>query len=160
MGRPNTCLGTHKTCCVCSVEKEVEEFAMRRRKISTGELREYRKPQCKKCMSEARKVWGKENPEKIKASNNGPKKRASDARRRGRLKTTAILVGDEWNDFVCEEAYATAQERTTLTGIPWEVDHILPISGKNVCGFHVWNNLRVITKSENRTKSNKYGSSE
>lgn len=40
-------------------------------------------------------------------------------------------------------------------GIPFEVDHIIPLNGKNVCGFHMVENLHVITKTDNRTKSNK-----
>lgn len=37
----------------------------------------------------------------------------------------------------------------------FQVDHIIPILGKNVCGLHVENNLRIITKLDNLEKSNK-----
>lgn len=38
----------------------------------------------------------------------------------------------------------------------WEVDHIVPINSKIVCGLHVWNNLQVLDRSENRAKGNRF----
>jgi hypothetical protein len=36
------------------------------------------------------------------------------------------------------------------------VDHEIPLRGRNVSGFHVENNLRIIPKSVNSAKGNKY----
>ena len=43
-------------------------------------------------------------------------------------------------------------------GMELEVDHIIPLKGRNVCGLHVPYNLKVVSHSLNRIKANKFDS--
>ena len=54
------------------------------------------------------------------------------------------------------EALRLRDLRAATVGGVWEVDHVIPLQGKNVSGFHVWNNLRVIPQAVNRSKYNRY----
>lgn len=56
-----------------------------------------------------------------------------------------------------ELLYIEARGLTATTGIKHEVDHIIPLQGKKVCGLHVSWNLRVITKAANIRKHARFG---
>ena len=53
--------------------------------------------------------------------------------------------------------YAEARRLSIATGAKYEVDHIIPLQGKNVCGLHVSWNLRVTTKTDNARKHATFG---
>ncbi len=90
--------------------------------------------------------WRRRNPEKIIAYNAN--------RNIQILKSTPLWLSPGMIEAI-EYKYETAQRLTKSTGIPHEVDHIIPLQGKTVRGLHVPWNLRVVTREENRTKSNK-----
>jgi len=72
-------------------------------------------------------------------------------RRSKQLKATPAWANLE----IIASFYKEAKRLTESTGVVHEVDHIVPLQGKQVSGFHVEYNLQIITKSENRKKSNR-----
>lgn len=61
-----------------------------------------------------------------------------------------------WADLsAIRSIYKKCKEISLLTGVLHVVDHIVPLKGRTVCGFHVESNLRIITAKENLKKFNK-----
>lgn len=52
--------------------------------------------------------------------------------------------------------YEMAARVSRCLGLPFEVDHIVPLQGETVSGLHVPLNLRVIPRIVNRRKSASY----
>jgi len=97
------------------------------------------------------KEWRKNNPEKLKEQRQRVKTKQNgyQQKRRALLKNQ---LPDNANLNLIQEFYIVAELKTKETGIPHEVDHIIPISKG---GLHHQNNLQVITRTENRSKGNK-----
>jgi len=55
-----------------------------------------------------------------------------------------------------QKFYTKAMKLTKKTGIQYDVDHIIPLHGKNVSGLHVENNLQIITHIKNCQKGNSW----
>lgn len=57
-----------------------------------------------------------------------------------------------------EEIEKIYEEAARLRGLGQdvEVDHIIPLNGKNICGLHIETNLQIITAAENRLKGARY----
>lgn len=82
--------------------------------------------------------------------------RAKNAKRRAMQKQRTPIWVDSNHLEKIKEYYRIAQIMMLLFPKElYEVDHIVPLQGKEVSGLHVWWNLQVITKSENCKKSYK-----
>jgi hypothetical protein len=103
-------------------------------------------PQYKEQMKIRTKLWAIDNPVKV---------RARCARRRAfkKLATPQWLTEKMMSDI--DQFYWMANELSKVTGVKYEVDHIVPLVSNKVCGLHVPWNLQLLSDSENRSKSNR-----
>ena len=101
--------------------------------IQAKEYREKNKDRINKQISE----WQKANRDKC---------RAKDAKRRA-IKLRAIPKFANLNKI--KEIYKNCPKG-------YEVDHIIPLQGKNVSGLHIETNLQYLPMRENRVKGNNY----
>lgn len=68
----------------------------------------------------------------------------------------SVSFDQELFGLVVLEANHLAVLREKITGIKHDVDHVVPLRSKLVCGLHNEFNLAVIPASENRSKGNRY----
>jgi hypothetical protein len=93
------------------------------------------------------RAWKRECAE-LSAAKKAAVKRLHEARR--------VQARPPWADLgAIAEIYATAKRVSKTTGIPHEVDHIVPLLGKSVSGLHWEGNLRVVRRTVNRRKGNR-----
>ena len=80
---------------------------------------------------------------------------ARKAKRRASLlaRTPSWLTAEHYSQI--NSVYWLAKLQQELTDTKYEVDHIVPLQGKTVCGLHVPWNLQIITMEQNRQKANK-----
>ena len=89
-------------------------------------------------------VWCKLNPDKVAANN---------SHRKFKLKQAT----PRWSEIdEIKVMYLKRDEYRKTYGIPFEVDHIIPIRSDTVCGLHVLANLQLLDKSLNSSKTNTY----
>jgi len=137
--------------------------ARRLRKPET--FRQYKKTQYAKHREQIlakRKEWGAANKERIAELNrrwrlaNPDRDRALGNRKRARkLHATPPWLTDADHDRIFA-IYAEAQKMTRESGVEHQVDHIVPLQGRNVCGLHIPENLRVVPAVVNFKKNNQF----
>jgi hypothetical protein len=113
-------------------------------------------PKNKEKIKENRKKWNDKNRKKWNQEHASVLNANTAMRRltqKNRVLTNLPNIKQEKDNI--KIFYKQAQTLTVITGIKHEVDHIIPLQGKNVSGLHVSWNMQILTKEENRKKNNK-----
>lgn len=110
--------------------------------------------------------WQRDNKERVNAKSKRWKERNSEhcklygklEKRRKRAYYTALQAARRAAQYRATPAWADKEHILKIyedCPVGYEVDHIVPLLGENVCGLHVSWNLQIIPKIDNRRKSNK-----
>lgn len=129
---------SHSGCVKCHTERN-------KHKLYDGTINKYH---TKENGAKRMKTWRTANPLKVKEQRNRvrPYQAEYQSKRRGTVRQQTPPNADA---KLIQEKYIQAADISKSTGIPHEVDHIIPISRG---GPHHQDNLRVITRTENRIK--------
>ena len=147
----------NRRCCECLrvagkklYEKNKDKLNKKARETRRADPERYNKPRRDAYNSSdkyksTKRAWIKDNPHKGALYN-------------ANYRTTKLQATPQWaNQAKIEHFYRLAKILTKVKGVPQEVDHKVPLQGKNICGLHVHENLKVMPMSDNRSKGNKFG---
>lgn len=142
-----------KQCRTCGEAKELDQYH-KHKQSKDGLFGE-----CKDCHRVRQKLWARRNKEKHalafknwREANPHKNSQRHKAYRVAKLGQTPPLARTSLCKLIMDEIYWYRDFLTEVTGIPHDVDHIIPISKG---GEHAPWNLQVLTATENRSKGNK-----
>ncbi len=93
------------------------------------------------------KAYKQRDYAKVKSNETASKRRALE------MRTSKFELNNNKNML---KLFKLSQKKTKETGRNYHVDHIVPLQGRLVSGFHVFGNLRVILAHTNNVKKNRY----
>lgn len=114
-------------------------------------------PEAKVAKKEYNKNYVEKNREELSAKRRARSDYNSmkSAERRALKLSASINLSDEHKKEM-RDIYWLASDLRKVTGEQYDVDHIVPINGKLICGLHVPWNLQILPSDINKSKSNSF----
>lgn len=126
-------------------------------KIKENSRKRYAKDPAKFAAAAMEKRMKKIDSYKAVAKNWYQSNRSTLNNRQKRRSAAIIRATPAWADAEeMKKFYESASLLGMLTGEWYQVDHIVPVQGKTVCGLHCEANFQILPKLENCSKSNRY----
>lgn len=119
------------------------EYYIKNRKDVAKKTAEYREKNKDK-LKKARKIWVENNRAKINADNKNS--------HASRMNRTPSYI----DCSAIARIYRIAQIISALGKTKYHVDHIIPLQGKLVSGFHIETNLQILKEEDNLRKHNSF----
>lgn len=138
-----------KTCRKCDETKDPMEF----RRVKNRNTYIFRR-ECRSCeraysaankkvINERTRLWSQANSDRVNA-------------RTATYRANKRQATPKWaNQGYINLFYKIAKMEEARTGRRVDVDHIIPLRGKTVCGLHCEDNLQLLFKEDNLIKGNK-----
>jgi len=133
----------HSECKSCTSIRRKATYVLSRTSILSRVKKRSKKK--RKQLNAYDRDYAKQNPDKRSAIY--ARRRAAKLNRVPNWLTKSDWIEIRW-------AYTLARQISKETGIAHEVDHIIPLLGKNISGLHCPQNLQIITAKENAKKKN------
>lgn len=139
---PQSIHDTTKQCRTCKTVMRISEFY----EVSHKRNADGRMAHCKSC-------WAARSDETRRKLAHYYTEYSNHRRAGFKKASPGWLTAEQRKEMV--RIYEVSRSLGRILGCRFEVDHIVPIKGKAVCGLHVPWNLQVIPMAKNRQKSNK-----
>jgi hypothetical protein len=152
--------GRRASCKECDLSKKKQKYSLdtdykeKVRKYQRDRSEHYR---------DLNKVWYKENREYVRekvrhryhtiAETRASIKANSAQYRRSKISAQPSWLSDADKQRI-KDIYLLAEDLQLVSGQKYQVDHIIPLRGKKVCGLHVPWNLQVLPEDINLSKGN------
>jgi hypothetical protein len=144
------------TCSRCAIIRCVEWN--KQKEITTQYMKHWHENHIEQVNQTTRRYYHDNKEQKLESNNQYRKDNTHKVNACvGKRRATRVLATPSWYEQdKIEFLFLKAREWSEILGCKIQVDHIIPLTNKKVCGLHCFDNLQLLERSINIKKSNKF----